>query len=245
MSGAKEFSSVAAMRHPAIEKLLILQEHDTQRIRLESEIQSAPGAIRTVEEKISAEKKAIEDARAEMHELEAKRKLIETEIGSAQGTLGKYKTQQSLVRKNDEYQALGQQIATVEAAIDALEEQTLGVMFAFDEARVKFAAAEKVLRDNIAGHEARIAALREWEKNLLAELAVTQGEVAGARAQVDGMALRLYDRIAVHAQPAVSTVRGGKCDGCHLKISGEAEHNARKGEILATCDQCGRIIWWE
>lgn len=233
------------MRHPAIEKLLILQDRDTKRIQLESEIKSAPDAIRAVEEKISAEKKAIDDARAELRELEAKKKLIETEIGSVEDTLGRYKTQQSLVRKNDEYQALGHQIAAAEAAVGALEEKELGVMFAIDEARVRFAAAEKVLRDNIAGHEGRIASLREREKNLSAELLAVRGEVARSREPLDEPVLRLYDRIAARTHPVVSAVHGSTCDGCHLKISGESESNARKGEVIATCDQCGRIIWWD
>lgn len=233
------------MRHPAVENLLILQNRDTQRIRLESEIESTPGAVRAVEEKIGAERRAIEDAKTELRELEAKKKLIETEIGAAQGTLGKYKTQQSLVRKNDEYQALGQQIATAETAIGDLEGKELEVMFAIDTAKERFAAAEKVLRDNIAGYEARIAALREREKTLRAELEVTQAEIAKAREPLDMLSLRLYDRIAARTQPAIVAVHGANCDGCHLKISGETESNARKGEILATCDQCGRIIWWD
>lgn len=237
--------NVTAMRHPAIEKLLILQDRDTKRIQLESEIKSVPDAVRAVEEKIAAGKKAIDDARAELRDLETRKKMIETEIGSAQDTLGKYKTQQSLVRKNDEYQALGQQIETAEAAIDALEEKELGVMFAIDEARARFASAEKILKDTIAGHEARIAALRERGKNLSAELAAVQEEVARAREPVDMPALRLYDRIAARTQPAVAAIHGSKCDGCHLRVSGEAESVARKGEALATCDQCGRIIWWE
>jgi len=233
------------MRHPAIEKLLILQARDTKRLDLESEIKLIPGEIETVEKKILAEKTAIENARAELKSLEARKKIIETEIGGEQATLGKYKTQQSLVRKNDEYQALGQQIATTEANIGALEEKELGVMFAIDEAKLKFASAEKVLKDNIAGHEARISMFRDSEKNLVAELDGVRAQVVAAREPLDELTLRLYDRIAAGTQPAIAAVRGGNCGGCHLKISGENETAARKGETLATCDQCGRIIYWE
>ena len=233
------------MRHPAVDNLLILQARDTRRLGLEAELAMIPGGIEAVEKKILAEKNAIEDARAEMKSLEAQKKLIETEIGSAQTTLAKYKTQQSLVRKNDEYQALGQQIATTEADIGALEEKQLGVMFAIDEAVAKFAAAEKVLKDNIAGHEARIAMFRESEKNLSAELAGVRAGVLAARAPLDELTLRLYDRIAERSQPVIAAARGANCGGCHLRLSGENETAARKGESLALCDQCGRIIYWE
>jgi predicted nucleic acid-binding Zn-ribbon protein len=233
------------MRHPSVENLLILQARDTTRLSLEAENKLIPGGIEAVEKKILAEKTAIEDARAEMKSLEAQKKVIETEIGSAQGTLAKYKTQQSLVRKNDEYQALGQQIETAEAGIGALEETQLGVMFAIDEAKLKFDAAEKVLKDNIAGHEARIGMFREREKTLAEELAGARAEVAAAREPLDELTLRLYDRIAANAQPVIAAARGANCGGCHLKLSGENEAVARKGEALAICDQCGRIIYRE
>jgi len=42
----------------------------------------------------------------------------------------------------------------------------------------------------------------------------------------------------------------GKCGGCHLKVSSEVESAARGKTIdptaaLPTCDQCGRIVYWE
>jgi predicted nucleic acid-binding Zn-ribbon protein len=42
----------------------------------------------------------------------------------------------------------------------------------------------------------------------------------------------------------------GTCCGCHLKISNEVETAARgKGPAgpnqLATCENCGRIVYWE
>ena len=233
------------MRHPAIEKLLILQARDATRLGLESELTLIPGEIEAVEKKILAEKTAIEDARVELMSLESNKKVIETEIGAAQATLARYKTQQSLVRKNDEYQALGQQIETTEAGIGALEEKELGVMFAIDEAKLKFAAAEKSLKDNIAGHEARISMFRDREKNLVEELAGARAEVAAAREPLDELTLRLYDRIAAVSRPTVAAVRGGNCGGCHLKVSGENESAVRKGDTLTICDQCGRIIYWE
>jgi hypothetical protein len=149
------------------------------------------------------------------------------------------------VRKNDEYQALGHQIETTGKAIEALEEQELTVMFAIDEGRKKFAAAEATMKANIAGHDAQIRTLDERKTNLTAELKGVRDEVAAARAPLPELALRLYDRIAARQQPVCVPIHGGKCGGCHLKVSSESDADARKGDKLATCDQCGRIVWWE
>jgi predicted nucleic acid-binding Zn-ribbon protein len=54
--------------------------------------------------------------------------------------------------------------------------------------------------------------------------------------------------VAARNYPAVVAIRGAKCGGCHLKVSSEVESAARgkAPEIgFPTCDQCGRIVYWE
>src|SRR3954467_7612556 len=101
---------------PVLEKLLILQDRDAKRRGLETQLKAIPADVASTERKIAAEKAEIETARAEAKALEAKKKALETEIGSAEQKLAKYKTQQMTVRKNDEYQALGHEIETTQAA---------------------------------------------------------------------------------------------------------------------------------
>ena len=238
------------MPHPALESLLILQDRDIKRLALEAQLKVVPQDIAAVEKKIATEKGAIDAARTEMRDLEVKKKSIENDIGSAGEKLARYKTQQVTVRKNDEYQALGPEIDTTQGQISELEGRELEVMYAIDEAKKKFAAAEAVLKANIVGHEARIALLRERQASLTTDLKAAQAEVATARSPLPEQRLKIYDRIAMRNMPAVVAISGGKCGGCHLKVSSEVESAARgKGTDpavqLPTCDQCGRIVYWE
>ena len=238
------------MAHPAIESLLILQDRDSKRLNLEAQLKAVPRDIAAVEQKIATEKAAIEVARTEWRELESKKKLLETEIGSAETKVGQYRTQQLSIRKNDEYQAMGHQIETMQAQIAELEGKELEVMYAIDEAKKKFAAAEAELKANISGHEARIKTLREREASLAAELKTAQVDVGSARDKVEPLRLRVYDRIAARNMPVVVPIHAGKCGGCHLKVSSEVESAARgkaaePNAALPTCDQCGRIVYWD
>jgi len=238
------------MPSPLIETLLILQDRDLKRLGLDAQLKALPGDIARVEQKIAGERAAIDLAKNELKVLETKKKLIETEIGSVEGRLAKYKTQQSLVRKNEEFQALGHEIETTQTAISELEGQELEVMYGIDEAKKKFAAAEAELKANISGHEGRIKSMREREVNLAAELKTAQATVAEARGPVGEPRLRLYDRVAARNMPAVVALHGDKCGGCHLKVSSDVISGARgKGTDptlqLPTCDQCGRIVYWE
>ncbi len=228
-----------------LSKLLALQESDLKRLGLEQQLAAAPREVAAVEAKIAAEKSAIEAAKAEWHGLESRKKLLEVEILGAEGKVAKYKTQQLEVRKNDEYKALTHEIETTEAAIGGFEEEELKLMYLIDEAKKRFAAAEGELKQNIAGHEGRIRALREREIQFKTELAAAQAVVAGAREAVPANQIKIYDRLATKpGQPVCVTVNGGKCGGCHLKVPTHIEVAARTGSEIATCDQCGRVVYW-
>lgn len=237
------------MLPPVLERLLILQARDRRRLELEGQLKAIPGDVAAVERKIGAEKKAIDDAKLQWQQLETRKKLLETEVASAEQRAGRYRTQQLEVRKNDEYRALGLEIETVEKEISRLEEEEIGVLYEIEAAKKRFAAAEAELKANIAGHEGRIRTLRERERELGTELASTRSDVAAARQPLDEPVLRLYDRIAARHMPVCVPLKGGKCGGCHLKVSSEVE-SASRGRFdssapLPVCDQCGRIVWWE
>ncbi len=234
---------------PVLEKLLILQGRDRRRLDLERELKGVPADIVAVERKIQADRDAIEAAKLDWHRLESRKKDLENEIALAEQKVAKYRTQQMEVRKNDEFRALGHEIETVEGQIGALEEAELNVLYEIEAAKAKFAAAEKELKTNISGHEARIRSYRDREAVLTAELAVAKEEVAAARVPLGEPLLRHYDRIAVRNMPVCVPLSDGKCGGCHLKVSSEVD-SAVRGKPdptaeLPTCDQCGRIVYRE
>ena len=225
--------------------LLAYQDADTKRLALEQQLAAVPRDIAGVEARIAAEKQAIEVAKTEWHGLEAKKKTLENEIKSGEEKVAKYKTQQLEVRKNDEYRALTHEIETMEAIIGGQEEEELKIMYAIDEAKKRFAEAERVLKQNITGHETKIAGLRAHETELRAALAQANEATQAARAAVPEPQTRLYDRLAKKpGMPACVAVQGGRCGGCHMKVSANIEFEARKAENIVTCDQCGRIVYW-
>lgn len=228
-----------------LSKLLALQESDMKRLAIEKQLHAVPREVAAVEAKIAAEKQAIETAKTEWRELEVKKKTLETEIKSAEERAAKYRTQQLEVRKNDEYKALTHEIETTETAIGGFEEEELKVLYAIDEAKQRFADAEATLKGNITGHERRLTVLREREKELNAEHATVSASVAAARGEVPEIQVRHYDRLAGKpGHPVCVPVSGGRCGGCHMKVSANVEFEARKGENLTTCDQCGRMVHW-
>jgi predicted nucleic acid-binding Zn-ribbon protein len=215
---------------------------------LAARLGSVPVEVALAEGAIASERAALESARNEIRDLETGKKLLETEIGSAAEKVSRYKVQQLAVRKNDEYQALGREIEILQSAIGDQEGKELEIMYAIDEARRRLAAAEAAMRENIAGFEGKIRALKESEASLGAELKAAEAATAEARTPVPPPALRAYDRLAHRSLPAVVPIIGSMCGGCHLKVSSDSESAARSKSPtaeLAVCDQCGRIVYWE
>lgn len=227
-------------------KLRDFQERDMHRLALEQQLAAVPRDVAAVEAKIAAEKRAIESAKAEWHGLETRKKSLENDIKSAQERAARYRTQQLEVRKNDEYRALTHEIETTEAVIGGFEEEELKVMYAIDEAKKRFAEAEQALKRNISGHEGKITGLRAHERELQAEHAQAVAAATAARAAVPEPQVRLYDRLAKKpGLPMCVAVQGGRCGGCHMKVSSNIEFEARKAENIVTCDQCGRVVYWQ
>ena len=234
------------MLSPALEKLLVFQDRDQRRLAFETQIKHVPDEIAAERRRIEEDRVGVETAKVGWREAEAKRKALETEIGVAEQKIGRFRTQQLEVRKNDEYQALGHEIATVQAQIAQLEEQEIGLLYAIDEAKDRVKDAEAVSAQAVAIFEVRIRSLQEKEVTMRQELAAMQGDLDAARAAVPEAALATYVRIAKRVPlPICVPLRELRCSGCNLKVSSGVSSDARAGSKLVTCENCDRIVFCE
>jgi len=229
-----------------LQALLILQDRDQRRVQLEKAVAQVPRDRATVEGRIEAHKAAIEASKRAVVELELKRKGIEATLQGFEEQIRKYRSQQMLVKKNDEYQALTHEIELTEGKIGEAEEAEITVLYELDTEKEKAKAAEKTILAEIAAENAQLGRLVEREKQARDDLAAALAEVDKARAATPAELVPRYDRLAKSAGlPAVVVLHGGKCGGCHLKVSNGVETEARKGTEIVTCDNCGRILYFE
>ena len=234
------------MLEPKLEKLLILQDRDMRRLGIEQQRAAIPGEILSLEQKIAAEKTRLEESKGKLRELEVARKEVDGSIAEAEGQIGRYKNQQLQVKKNEEYRALTHEIDSTQEKINALEERGISLLLELDEERSRMETIEKGFRDTIGPMEEKIASHREREISLQQSLETARAEVDAARADTPPEALAVYDRqSALVRMPVVVALKEKTCQGCHLRVSGEVEDVVRKRDKIATCDCCGRILYWD
>ena len=163
---------------PEIEKLLVLQDRDRKIRTLNQELGTAPLERREYEEKLAAALKQLETVKQKAMEMEVERKKLEVEARAKRDSIAKFQTQKFQTRKNEEFQALNNEITRYESDILTLEDRELQLMDDGEKAKALVAETERQtkatkgqverqLTDIAAKTETVAAQLREDRKSVV------------------------------------------------------------------------------
>lgn len=230
---------------PEIEKLLVLQDRDRKIRALKTELKLAPSEKKSIDEKLAASTKQLEAAKLKGKEIEVTRKNLENDVQSLREKIGKYNAQKFQTRKNEEYQALTNEITRFEGEIRAIEDRELELMESAEQQRATIADSEKShaeVKSQVARQsqilDDKIAAIGAQLKDLEAERA----KLAEA---IDEDLLDTFTRLFNNkGDNAVCALEHGVCAGCHMTITAATSAKVRAGKEIAHCEQCGRILYW-
>ncbi len=229
----------------ALTKMLILQDRDMKLQQVEDALQTIPQERQAAEARIVQINAAVEAARQRIKELETKGKTIETEMASIEAQIVKYKNQQLLVKKNEEYQALTHEIETAGEKISALESDELEVLYELDEERKRFVESEEKSKTEIASEEKAIARLNEREEEVKGELDAARAAKEAADAALDNPTRSKYNQVARGLKfPVIVELSGHACKGCHMRVSNAIDSEVKAAAEITTCDNCGRVLYY-
>ena len=226
--------------------LLKIQELDIKMIRL-----------MRIKKQRQRELKQIESLRTELKEqLQLKQNEIE-EIGlqvnhlekAIQELTDKYKkleSQQSSIKKIDEFNALTQQMTALEREKANLETQASNTL----DKKV----AEEELFEKIKGS---LAESENSSLQLEKEIKISIDEINGEGQQLkqqretlsqeaDGGLLKIYERLLRNKKDRVIVgIENRACSGCHIVLTLQHENLVRKGDAIVFCEHCSRIHYWQ
>jgi len=226
--------------------LLVLQERDGRCDTIQGQLAFIPEEIAKTEREIAVEEAKISAAAQAVKDLELQRREKEREVEEVNAQIVRYKNQQLSVKKNEEYQALTQEIEESEAKIAEIEDAELELMEDVEAAQKHAAQAESEGEERINVLRAHIETQQRNELAAKSELGEAKTAVQQAREDVPEAHRKQYDFVKrqVKRAPYIVPLEDGKCGGCHLRVSNEVEAGARKGESITRCDNCGRIVYW-
>lgn len=235
--------STLAVMLQEIEQLLVIQDRDKRIRTLRLELKNAPVERKALEARLAAANQGAEAAKAKLKELEVQRKKLQVDAQSKRDQIARFKAQQSATRKNDEYQALANEIAHFGTEVERIEDQELELMEAIEkqEGVVKEAeAAAAVAREKVA---AQIADLDAKVKTLQQNLASVETDRAGLAKGVNEDLLKIYERLFANKGEAVVPLDHDVCMGCHMKLTTQTALRVRGEQTVTHCEQCGRILY--
>lgn len=232
---------------PEFQKLLLLHSRDRRYQKLIEELEELPKDLARLDKKIEIERESVELAMAEWKDLETLNNTLEKEILSHNDSINRQRNKQLEVKKNEEYQALENEIANLQSKIDGLENQQIEVLLKIDGARETAELAQGKITERVEEMQAqrdKRASLGEERKTEVEEL---KSEIEETRKEIEPIFMSTYDRVSkiVSRPPYMAPIMDQKCSGCHLRVSNDVVSSVLVEKKITQCDQCGRIVYVE
>ena len=233
--------------NPEFQELLLLHGRDRRYGKLEEELKLLPDDIKRMEKRISTENESIDLAVSEWKQLESQNNSLEKEIIEIGEKISKSKVRQLSVKKNEEYQALENEISSLTLLQSQKEDEQIEVLVNIDDAKATAEIAQDKIVSKVKDLERQKQGFEDRIAQVKTELQDLHKEIETARTQVEAEMLKTYDRVkkVVARAPYLAPLKDQKCSGCNLRVSNDVISTALVEQKLTQCDQCGRIVYVE
>lgn len=230
--------------HPAIPKLLQLQERDQRLRQLQKDLKDVPNQQTRAKTQLAGDTAAVEAATQGVKEIEVKIKGIQLDVQTRQNTIKRLQDQQFETRKNDEFTALGHEIKRYQADVTKLEDGELEQMEMLEAAKAKLKEAQGKLAETQKRVNDELKALDERAEGLKKRLEEITAERKELAAPIEEDVVDLYTRIFTKkGDAAVVPMEHSMCGGCHMKVVYGVVQSLKQSETLTQCESCGRILY--
>jgi predicted nucleic acid-binding Zn-ribbon protein len=230
--------------HAELEKLLVLQDREQKIRQIQNEIRILPQQRKSLETQLTASQAGVEALKHKAREVEVHRKKLELDVGTRTDSINKLRTQQYETRKNDEFQAMGNEIKRYENEIQKIEDDELELMDQVDKLKVELSAEEKKAVSTSESISRQVKDLADKEQTLdgrLQDLTKERDELAS---KIDEDILERFQRLfASKGDAAVVALEHDVCTGCHMKVTYATAMHVKNGKEIVSCEQCGRILY--
>jgi uncharacterized protein len=228
-----------------LQRLIELQQIDSQIAVLRAEIAALPKHVAEIEAKLAGSKTKVDAAIAAGKADETARRKHESDIQDQQQKISKYRDQSLNVKTNQEYKALMEEIKFAEQKIAASEDKILEIMVAADSRKEALKKAEAQLKADTAENEREKEAARQRtavDEAALAELTTRRNAL---RTGVSEEVLRHYDHVLKVRGTALAAVSDNEqCGACSVMLRPQVFQEVMTNEQFMTCDYCRRILYY-
>jgi len=228
-------------------KLLAVQVVDQEILALQKEKKRVPESIAAHERAFAQFEERVQSEKKKHENLLRAKKQLELEIDACVEAMQKMKTQQFQVKKNEEYNALGKEIADKDHQKDLIEEKVLAQIEEIE----ALEASQGALVEEAKAKRKELDGWRERAARDAAEIDGKLGEAHARREEIVRAAppnlVGLYDRIRTGKPDGVAVVlvERDSCSGCQARVPPQKKNELMRNEKIVLCEACGRILVYD
>src|SRR5688500_6951309 len=231
---------------PALQRLVDLQRLETTIADTKATIAAHPQRLADAEAQLAAATQLLDTAKNRLKDNQEARRALEKDVALYQGRLAKFRDQQSAVKTNKEYQALGHEIETAQKDLGAVEEKVIERMVEADGIAADVKQAESVFAARRTEIEAQKKQMGDELAAVEASLKTATEERAALLGKIDQRLISTFEQVArVRKGIAVTTAtRDGLCSVCHVRLRPQVFQLVRQNDGIIQCDSCQRILYY-
>jgi predicted nucleic acid-binding Zn-ribbon protein len=231
---------------PDLQRLIDLQRLESAIADAKATITAHPQRLADADAQLASAQSILDAAKNRLKDNQEARRALEKDVALYQGRLSKFRDQQSAVKTNKEYQALGHEIETAQHDLGGVEEKVIERMVEADaiaddvkKAEAEFAARKKEI-------EAQKKQLDDELATMDAKLKRATEERAALLTQIDQRLVSMFEQVARARKGIAVTMatRDGLCSLCHVRLRPQVFQQVRHNETIVQCDSCQRILYY-
>lgn len=228
-----------------IQQLVRIQDLDQKIATLEKDLERIPKEQALAHERLANDEASLANAKSAYQQNEIATKNLDLDRQTRKTTIEKLKVQQFETKKNDEYDKLGAEVKRYEEMVDDLETQELELMEKSDECQATIADAKASLAKTQGIVDEEIAVLDQRAEANRTEISSLKETRTEEVTKVEEDLLNEYDRLFKKREgKAVCKLTPERtCTSCNVSVTPGTFADARSGETIAECDNCGAILY--
>ncbi len=230
----------------ALKVILEIQELDMKMIQLMRLKKQRQDELDQINQTKTSLQQRVSDKEAEIQKMKSLIRILEGEHADIIAKIKKFESQQHMIKKADEYNAIIHEISTSDRERLA-KEQRLSDFYdrltAEEEALKSIQDSLKTLSESAKLHESEIFHSVE---QINQEGQVLKNERDELITKAPSEVFKVYERLLRNKRDRVIVPLENRCcSGCHIMLTAQHENLVRKGERLVFCEHCSRIHYWQ
>jgi len=226
-----------------LQKLIQLQELDSQIHLHDRQEETYPSEIKKIEEKISKHAEAFQQEVSKVETLDKERRQREHDLEAAGEQIKKIQDRLHEVKTNKEYQAFLVEIDHLKEKMDRYEVEIIERLEEVDKLREGLKDKEKAYLGEKEKFEKEKAELEKKLRHLPGDLKGLKKRRDELEKEIPEDLLKRY-RTLLEKRGGIAVVYVKKeiCQGCHMNIPPQLYNQIQKAEQIYTCPHCNRIL---